>query len=56
MISFTRALGPSSMMNDTWVPAPPMRLESCLTVAKGRPFWASISLMIASTRRALAGS
>ena len=54
--SFTRALGPSSMVKETWVPAPPILFESCLTVGKGLPFWASISLMIPSTWRALAGS
>ena len=55
-ISSTFALGPSSTMNDSCWPDPPIVLASCLTVAKARPFWASISLMIFSTLRALAGS
>ncbi len=55
-ISFTLALGPSSMMKDSCWPEPPMVLASCLTVAKGRPLAASISRMIDSTLRALAGS
>ena len=46
------AFGPSATMNESCWPAPPMFFASCLTVANGRPFWASISLMIDSTRRA----
>ncbi len=55
-ISWTFAFGPSSMTKESCCPDPPMFFASCLTVAKGRPFWASISLMIASTLRAFAGS
>ena len=55
-ISSTFALGPSSTMNESCWPDPPMFFASCLTAPKGRPFSASISLMILSTLRALAGS
>jgi hypothetical protein len=55
-ISFTLACGPSSMMNETCIPAPPTVLASCFTVAKGRPLASSISLITPSTRRALARS
>ena len=55
-ISWTFAFGPSSMTKDSCWPEPPMFFASCLTVAKGRPFSASISLMIASTLRAFWGS
>jgi hypothetical protein len=50
---FTFAFGPSSMVKESCSAAPPMGLASCFTVAKGRPFAASISRMIASTFRAL---
>jgi hypothetical protein len=52
----TLVLGPSSMMKETCWPAPPTILASTFTVAASWPFSASISLMMASTRRALAGS
>ena len=55
-ISLIFVFGPSSMMNDSCWPALPMAFASCRTVAKGRPFSTSISLMIDSTRRAFAGS
>ena len=45
-ICFTRALGPSSTTKETCIPDPPTGLASWRTVAKGRPFSASISLMI----------
>ncbi|OFV86486.1 MAG: hypothetical protein A2V74_11975 [Acidobacteria bacterium RBG_16_70_10] len=55
-ISLTVALGPSSTMKETCRPAPPITFSSCFTAAKGRPFWDSISRMIASTRRHFARS
>ena len=55
-ICFTLALGPASITNESCWPEAPTFFASCLTVAKGSPFAASISLMIASTLRALAGS
>ena len=55
-ISFTFALAPSSITNDSCWPEAPTFFASCLTVANGRPLAASISLMIDSTLRALAGS
>ena len=47
-ISLIFAFGPSVITNDSCWPAPPMFFASCLTVAKGRPFAESISLMIDS--------
>ena len=52
----TFAFGPSSITNETCWPAAPIGFASIFTVAKGRPFSASISLMIDSTRRAFAMS
>ena len=55
-IFLTFALGPSSMTKETCCPAAPIGFASIFTVAKGRPFSASISLITASTRRAFATS